>query len=269
MDVMVRCPTRGSLTVGTSAFLRMIQKKRPGWDVREYVCKFAIDVGRSECVAEAKRQEADFLLMVDDDVRSDERALTLPEHNVPIVAGMVPTWKLGHFHWAAYDLDNQGVLSSIPHTIHRGLQQVYAVGSALLCIRKDVLSLSPADIGPLFSFDKNGDGTMKPLGGEDINFCRKMHTLNIPVYCDTSVLGEHFGAVDMATTMYAADRGESIEGSNPVSRMSFGLVVDTGKLPVSLPRSTSYRRLWDTKKEGPAISGKDKKTISVGNLHFL
>ena len=273
MRVMVRCPTRDGPKAATSAFLRMISQQRLEWSVREHVNKFAVDVARCECVAEARRGNADFLIMVDDDVVGDERALLLPQHAVPVVSGLVPTWKMGRFHWAAYDLGPDGAFYSIAgDRLKNGgkLLRVYATGGALLCIRKDVLNNRA--LAPLFTLDRESDGTMRIFGGEDIMFCRKLHEREIPIYVDSTILGEHMGTIDMAATMYAAEKAvqeASDAGADTHPRMSSRLVVDTGELPVDLPISAGYAGLWQEQREGAhGIPEKPGGKVSYSKLHL-
>lgn len=260
------------MSAATSHFLWKIKKIRPEWDVQFHINRFAVDVARCECVAEAREQASDFLIMVDDDVIGGEDVLRLPEHNAPVVSGLVPSWKLGRFHWATYDLTEDNIYQSISHdrlALGTGLRQVYAVGGALLCIRKDVLDMKEAD--PLFSLDRNADGTMNLFGGEDIMFCRKMHEYNIPVYVDPNILGEHIAPVEMALTMYGADRdgGKRDAGVDAQSRMSYQLVADVGEMPFSLPVSDSYRRLQQERQQGTLQHpAKNDGRISYSKLHL-
>jgi hypothetical protein len=250
----------------------MMQRHHPEWDISEKVNRFAVDVARCECVVEAREKGVDFLIMVDDDVMSDERSFTLPNHDVPVVTGLVPTWRMGKFHWATYDLLENGSFVSIAHTALRlakgqALKQVYACGAALLCIRSDVFG--DTDMDPLFSLSRHRDGTMELFGGEDIMFCRRMHEHDIPVYLDPTVLGEHISAVDMAATIYSADKEAARAGADTHSRMSFSIVVDAGELPFNLPVSESYRCMRKEWEEGARdIPAKPIGQVSYSKLHL-
>ena len=103
-----------------------------------------------------------------------------------------------------------------------------------MCIRRDVLQMTDQD--PLFDFDRNADGTLKPFGAEDMTFCRKMYRNCVSVWVDQDVVGEHVTDIEMLRTME-----EQCASSDSNDRRASVLEIDARKLPIDLPAGANYR----------------------------
>jgi hypothetical protein len=239
MNVMMRLMTRGDAM--PSAIARMQWCRSQGWDADMHVNKVGIDIARSEVIAKARESNADYLIMVDDDVVPTDRILRLPEHGVPVVSGCVPSWSFGKLFWCIFDLDEDGTYRSVTDfTEDHSLQQVYSVGGALLCIRRDVLEDTSQD--PLFLFRRNSDGTVAHFGGEDCHFCQKVHRMGYPIYADPGMVGEHTPRIELVRTL--------VENADP--NTDGGLITvaryDTRQYGCELPVSDSYRRMREQRR---------------------
>lgn len=202
-----------------------------GWDADFHVNKVGIDIARSEVVADARKSDADYLIMVDDDVVPTERITRLPEHDVPVVSGCVPSWKFGKLFWCIFDLDENGTYRSVvDFNEDHSLQQIYAAGGAMLCIRRDVFMDETQD--PLFLFTRNSDGTVADFGGEDTTFCQRVHKMGHPIYVDPSVVGEHQPRIELVRTLVENGDDEGIVIASAYNTYDYD---------VELPVSDSYR----------------------------
>lgn len=236
MNVMMRVMTRGE-GVQPATIARMHWCRSLGWDVDLHVNKVGIDIARSEVVAKARESDADYLIMVDDDVVPTERIVNMPKYGVPVLSGCVPSWRFGKMFWCVFDLDEDGTYRSIvDFNEDKSLQQIYAAGGALLCIRRDVFMDRRAD--PLFEFKRNTDGTVADFGGEDTRFSQKCHSMNYPIFVDPGLVGEHQPRIELVRTLVENDGDLSSNG---------GLIAvskyNIGDYNCDLPVSDSYRRV--------------------------
>ena len=117
---------------------------------------------------------------------------------------------------------------------NQGLVQAYAVGTAALCLSREIIEDTTHD--PWFEFSKNSDGTVKPyVGAEDMNFCVKCNAAQIPIYADTDFLCEHLSPVDMLDTISEGDRARADGNSRYSSCLTLGL----RQLGIHLPQRAS------------------------------
>jgi hypothetical protein len=200
--VAVRVLTRDVPSAWCQEGLRRIHALRPEWDIQAQRNRYAIDVNRNMVIAEMRKTPFDFLLMLDDDVQPMDAVVNLPSHNVPVVCGLVPTWRDGFIFWNAFHLNEDATLMHSVRTCgpHTGLERVFAAGTAIMCIRRDIFMNT--DMDPLFAFDKKADGTLTGvLGGEDVYFCRKMNAKGHPILIDHGVQGEHVPRIKLLETI--------------------------------------------------------------------
>jgi len=257
MNVMMRLMTRGDAQ--PAAIARMHWCRSNGWDADMHVNKVGIDIARSEVIVQARKSNADYLVMVDDDVVPTERILRLPEHGVPVVSGCVPAWRFGKLFWCIFDLDEDGTYRSVTDfTEDHSLQQVYSVGGALLCIRRDVFCDERED--PLFIFNRNPDGTVAHFGGEDCHFCQKIHRMGYPIFADPGMVGEHQARTELVRTLI--ENGDSDSHSGLITVVGY----DTRQYGCELPVSDSYRSMRDTRLGGlrPPVEPAVQPPVSAG-----
>jgi len=200
--VAVRALTRDIITDYCRDGLERIAQLRPKWDIQIARNKYSVELNRNKCIAEARTKAFDFLILLDDDVQPMDSVVNLPAHNLPVVTGLVPTWRDGFIFWNAFHLkdDKSFLYSTQGRGLNGGLERVYAAGTAIMCIRRDVFRNKDHD--PLFDFEKKDDGTLESLfGGEDITFCRKVQKMGHPIYVDHGVQGEHCTKIKLLETL--------------------------------------------------------------------
>ncbi len=242
--ILARSVTRGYPHAASATAMTWLHENTD-WDVGYIIKPYCVAVGRSEAVREALEKDADGLFMWDDDVTfPGERVREMPDAGKDIVAGLVPTWKFGTFHWNCYDLTEEGRWYS-QHQFGTRYQEVWGVGAACLYLSRRVLEA--ADAYPLFEFDTDDIGCVNLFGGEDINFCKKMHRIDIPVHVDSACVCEHIHAVDMTRTMLEADR---YADSDTHSRLTRSIAADLGESQRLLPVSEGYRRRRWARRDG-------------------
>ena len=250
MNVMMRVMTRGE-GIQPATIARMEWCRTLGWDVDMHVNKVGIDIARSEVVANARNSNADYLIMVDDDVVPTERIQRMPDHGVPVVSGCVPSWRFGKMFWCIFDLDEDGSYYSVTNFIDdRSLQQVYAAGGAMICIRRDVFTDTRED--PLFIFRRKSDGTVDHFGGEDTHFSQKCHRMNYPIFVDPGLVGEHQPRIELVRTLVEND-GDTDSNGGLIAMVAY----NTRDYGVELPVSDSYRRIWRERRSdsgSPAVA---------------
>lgn len=230
MKVLFRIPTRGTPSHYTCNRVEALRDERPEWDIKFHSNPYSVSVCRNEIFREAAESDADFLVMMDDDVIPTKGILDLPLVDQPVVAGLVPTWQGGYFLWNAMRLegDHLVTLSDPP----KGLEQVYAVGGAILCIRKDVLQ-DPA-MRPAFGLHVDEWGTMQEAGGEDTYFSIQCQRNGYPIYVDPTVQGEHYRPIGLKQTIHAFRDNEDNEDFRTPTQFS----VDVRRLKFDIPRQT-------------------------------
>ena len=160
--ILVAVPTRGRVDYQTVAQLQTIRDSAPGLPsiLFESGSMGPVDV-RNRIVARFLASDCEALIMVDDDVMPPLRVLGLADRldEWPVIACPTLTVKDGRLLYAAYDQDGSYVLSG------KGVTEVAAVGTACVCIRRDVLEL----LHPAFQFGMDDDGAVART--EDIEFC--------------------------------------------------------------------------------------------------
>ena len=232
--VMVRMLTRGSPRLPAIQRMAWIKDHRPDWNSAWHFNKYSVAMARCEIVVEARRVLPDYLIMLDDDVDPPGLPfLDLVNLDVPIVAGAVLTFQSGCVFWNAYNLTPGGIFYSLPAMLPR-VMEVYAVGTAALCLRQDVYTDLALD--PLFEFTVNADGSGTPLGGEDITFCRKAQEKGIPIHVDGRVQAEHQTMCDLLMWM------EKTRQMDVSKRPPSTMVINTHRAGVTLPAAAYLAR---------------------------
>jgi hypothetical protein len=143
-----------------------------------------IDDSREKLAERALRADATHILFLDDDMRFPPNLATkLIKHRQPVVGMNYPTRKQKDVVCIAikrfsesFDSRSQRLLTTTEST---GLEQVDAVGFGGVLIQADVFRVLKK---PWFL--AYWDEEMKRRVGEDVDFCRKLKDLEIPVYID-------------------------------------------------------------------------------------
>jgi hypothetical protein len=239
--IYLRVITRGEPRPEVNIWMRKMESQT-SWNVGYTRYPYSVALARNLAFKEARDAGAEYLVMVDDDVVPDRNIVTLPEHALPVVGGLVPMNKEGLICLNAFHLSEEGIYWSLPGA-GEGLREVYAVGAAILCVKIDEIPFKAP-----FSFDLDEDGLIGPLGGEDISFCRRCHEHNIPIWVDTDYVGEHFSRIAL---------GEALVRGNPNVAGPSVFKFDAGEYLGDLAVGRSYRSLLG---EGQRVAERERET---------
>lgn len=159
-------------------------------------CGFGVDVVRNRIVAGFLVSDAEFLLMIDDDMVPPENLLEMSEHDCDIVGSLYYAWEKGSGPFvAAYYQKESGQYwrPGLGEVEHSGLHEVALVGSGCLLIHRRVLQELPQ---PWFQFEISDDG-QKVLTPEDFLFCQRATQHGFKVFLDTDRICGHIKRVDL------------------------------------------------------------------------
>jgi hypothetical protein len=129
---------------------------------------------------------ADFLLTLDSDTVPTKNPLDLIKHDVDIVGGVYPAWKDDTYVWLACWLDKDGSYKQYPIRQRDGIQEVDALGTGCMCIKREVLQ----KISMPF-IDKIREGVGDRELGHDLYFCKRAKELGFEVYADWDMVCDH------------------------------------------------------------------------------
>lgn len=161
------------------------------WVVFDYVTGYDVASARNYIGNQAKREEADFVLMVDNDMKLPSDALrNLLEEPMDVCLGFYAhRWgnvfdgrtnvcRLGEFNYT--DMYNMNELRTLRD---QGVKREMIHGGGLGCalIRTSVFDRIPF---PYFKWTHYEDGNVL---GEDLNFCQRCSEAGIPIYVDPRV----------------------------------------------------------------------------------
>ena len=144
-------------------------------------------------------KEAEYLFFVDDDMLFPPNALVkLLAHQEPIVGGLyfarqAPYLPIAYRHVE----DNQWIAVT---KYQAGLQEVDAIGTGCLLIRRDVLEKLER---PWFEFSDRM--------GEDMYFCDKAKQLGYKVLLDGDVKCKHLTILEVSEELFQAARGQGLQ----------------------------------------------------------
>ena len=194
MKILIAVPTYENIQPDT--FKSIYGLDRCGhWVVFDFSRGYDVATARNNIANQAKAENADFVFMVDNDVRLPSEALrNLLEPQVDVCLGFYAhRWgnvfdgrtnvcRLGEFNYTdmykAEELRSLREQGTFREQIHGG-----GLGCAL--IRTSVFD---SIAFPYFSWTHYQDGNVL---GEDLNFCERCKEQNIPIYVDTRVGCEH------------------------------------------------------------------------------
>lgn len=161
-----------------------------------------VDANRNEMVKSfLEKENAEWLLMIDNDIVPPTNILEMVEHDEPVVSavctikkGDVPQPIVVREEGDQYRQVN--IQEAMDEIDERGLIPVEGVGTGALLIRRDVLEdMKP----PWFKFEYNEYGGLKL--GEDFYFSRRCKQNDVDMYVDTDHITSHYKKVDL--TSYA------------------------------------------------------------------
>ena len=190
MKILIAVPTYESIHPETYKSIYGLDKCGH-WVVFDYSMGYDVATARNNIGNQAKNENADFVLMVDNDVRLPSETLRyLLEEPVDVCLGFYAhRWgnvfdgrtnvcRLGEFNYTdMYKMDELRTLRE------SGVKREKIHGGGLGCalIRTDVFNRIAF---PYFSWTHYQDGNVL---GEDLNFCQRCVEQNIPIYVDPRV----------------------------------------------------------------------------------
>lgn len=152
-----------------------------------------------------KRKEYDYLIMIDSDIVPPANFLDMVDHQKDVmgalcfaymddsVVPLVLEYKGGEKPYRVKDVNGD-----------EGLIPVDAVGSGIICIKREVLEKVKAPFSNIY----NEDG-IKTLG-LDLSFCKKAKELGYEVWCHLDIVCSHFTTVDLKDIYRALMTSEKV-----------------------------------------------------------
>lgn len=137
---------------------------------------------RNRLIKKALQVEADFLIMVDDDMILPAYVfIGMLTRHLPFLALLA--YRKYHPHAPVVGIKNQyGKYQPLTDCKNKGLMEVDAVGFGCVCMATEALK----KIDPPWCF---------PIGeeGEDYDLCEKLKSLGVPIIVDTDTTAGHIG----------------------------------------------------------------------------
>jgi hypothetical protein len=170
---------------------------------------------RNQIVKDFLEGDWDYLFMVDDDNPPHINPFDLLDEDKPVIAGVYPgrSERGVHFHVYQFgeNFPEEVGFKQYPLEFRDGVKQVDAVGTGLMCIKRDVIERVVEEFGGPFNDMFKEDGTM--ITNDDMSFCIKCKKLDIPVFVDFNHVGSHYKMVDLLwianLVAYAAQTGKT------------------------------------------------------------
>lgn len=214
---MVNVLNQGTTTTGmeTSLFAWMQEKNKDYQFNIFFPSARPISNNRNQIVKDFLNGDWEYLFMIDDDNPPRINPFDLLDQDKPVIAGIYPGRDERGVHFHVYQFgDNfpeKVSFKQYPLEYREGLKQVDAVGTGLMCIKRDVLEKVSKKFGTLFDDMFHEDGTM--ITNDDMSFCIKCKELGIPIFADFNHVGSHYKMVDLLwvanLVAYAAQTGRT------------------------------------------------------------
>ena len=204
-DATPRCfvavPTR-DMTAGPIcrglALLLVDLARRPDDPIIDIVPGYPVDRVRNLICRRFLESDAEYLLMIDDDVVPPPTVLDMALHGKDVVAGLCYAFiPQRGYYGAAYTPPGEdgryGRVGIGNEVEGKGLLEIGLAGSACLMVHRRVLeALDP----PYFKTELDADG-IHIADSEDFFFCRKAREAGFSLWLDTDRVCGHFKTLDM------------------------------------------------------------------------
>jgi len=180
------------------ALLLVDLARRPDDPIIDIVPGYPVDRVRNLISKRFLESDAEYLLMIDDDVVPPPTVLDMARHGKDVVAGVCYAFnpQRGYYTAAYTPQDGNGRYGRVGigrELEGRGLLEIGLAGSACLMIHRRVLEdLDP----PYFKTELDADGVFI-ADSEDFFFCRKARTAGFSLWLDTGQVCSHFKTLDM------------------------------------------------------------------------
>lgn len=190
MKILIAVPTYENIHPETFKSIYGLDKCGH-WVVFDYSMGYDVATARNNIGNQAKAEEADYVLMVDNDVRLPSEALKyLLEEPVDVCLGFYAhRWgnvfdgRTNVCRLGEYNYTDMYKMNELKELRENGVKREKIHGGGLGCalIRTDVFNRIAF---PYFSWTHYQDGNVL---GEDLNFCQRCVEQNIPIYVDPRV----------------------------------------------------------------------------------
>lgn len=200
--VLIAIPTRDMTSAAISGRLALLLvelARGPDGPAVEIVPGYPVDRVRNQICKRFLESDADYLLMIDDDVVPPATVLDMARHDKDVVAGLCYAYlpRLGYYS-VAYPSGNEhgkpverlGIGEQIEG---RGLIEVELAGTACMLIHRRVLEALDR---PHFKMQLDDD-CLLIKDSEDFSFCRKARAAGFSIWLDTDQPCGHYRALDM------------------------------------------------------------------------
>ena len=210
--VMVNVLNQGTTSAGleTQLFAWMQEK------VKDYKFKIffpaykPIPNTRHHIVKDFLKGDYDYLFMIDEDNPPHKNIFDLLDLDLPVVGGVYPGRDERGIRFHVYKQEGN-VFKQYPVEFREGLKKVDAVGTGLICIKREVLEKIKKPFEDIF----NEDGTLHY--SDDMGFCIKCKEKGIDVYAHFDYIGSHWKYVDLLwvanLVAYVAQTGKTNYGT--------------------------------------------------------
>lgn len=212
-SIEISIPNRKSTSDMNASLVKSLQTLEKPDELSDYKVSVnfhhlqPVDANRNEMVKSfLEKEEAEWLLMIDNDIVPPTNILEMVLHDEPVVSavctikkGPVPSPTVMKEEGDSYRQIN--INEVVDEMDEEGLIEVDGVGTGALLIRRDVLEdMKP----PWFKFQYNEYGGLKL--GEDFYFSRRCQQNDVPMHVDTNIITSHFKKLDL--TEYANNVAE-------------------------------------------------------------
>lgn len=203
-SIEIYVPTRGPTSDINVNLAKTLQSLEIPESLQDYTVSVnmrhmqPVDANRNEIVKSfLEKEDAKWLLMIDDDIVPPVDILKMAEHDKPVVSA-VCTIKKGQvpqpvvLRESGDNFEQINIKDAVNTIDDDGLLPVDGVGTGCLLIRREVLEeMRP----PWFKFEYNEYGGLKL--GEDLYFSKKCNSEDVDTFVDTTQVTRHYKAVDL------------------------------------------------------------------------
>lgn len=215
-SVFIAVPSRDTTAQtinGKLARLLIDLARLPDGPAVDIVAGYPVDRVRNQICRRFLQSDAEYVLMIDDDVVPPADVLGMAGHGKDVVAGLCYAYvpSTGYYSVAYPEPGEDGVrpprLPIGDGLEGHGLLEMELVGSACLMVHRRVLEVLDR---PWFVTELDEDGLFI-ADSEDFSFCRKARAAGFSVWLDSDRVCSHYRTLDMKASVawaqqYAARR---------------------------------------------------------------
>lgn len=195
IKVLVSFLNQGDIYPTITSIMAIIRSD-PRFDVTiEYPTEQPVDNNRNLIARRVIEGGYDFIVMIDgNDTIPQFNPLDLIELDKDIVGAAYPQWREGDIYWVAVDKVPNGY-KPIPPERREGLQEIDAIGTGCICIKRKVLEHIKAP------FERKWSEQGIQLLGQDFYFCEKAKLAGFEVWVDWTKVCDHLKTVSLLSIL--------------------------------------------------------------------